>query len=175
MNILISCGTSTGNLTFTRSLLSMVNPGKQVLSNEDAVERFPRLENAVAPKADHSAQAERTPVRPISASLPVRPDRIVLGYLRGAESRTFDGSLFPAAVPCLARSLCQSRKNTDSIFAHHSPLARDSKGSCKGLQITHQACIEGSFAIAAMSAVRSDPTYSQQANIRSSGSFRKIE
>ncbi len=69
MNILISGGTSTGKTTFARSLLSMVDPGERLLTIEDAYELFPRQENAVALKADRSAQGERTPARLLEASL----------------------------------------------------------------------------------------------------------
>ena len=89
MNILISGGTSTGKTTFARSLLSMVDPGERILTIEDAYELFPRQENAVALKADRNAQGERTPARLLEASLRMRPDRIILGELRGEESRTF--------------------------------------------------------------------------------------
>ena len=89
MNILISGGTSTGKTTFARSLLSIVDPGERILTIEDAYELFPRQENAVALKADRCAQGERTPARLLEASLRMRPDRIILGELRGEESRTF--------------------------------------------------------------------------------------
>jgi type IV secretion system protein VirB11 len=89
MNILISGGTSTGKTTFARSLLSMVDLGERILTIEDAYELFPRQENAVALKADRSGQGERTPARLLEASLRMRPDRIILGELRGEESRTF--------------------------------------------------------------------------------------
>ena len=89
MNILISGGTSTGKTTFARSLLSMVDQGERILTIEDAYELFPRQENAVALKADRSSLGERTPARLLEASLRMRPDRIILGELRGEESRTF--------------------------------------------------------------------------------------
>ncbi len=89
MNILISGGTSTGKTTFARSLLSMVDSDERILTIEDAYELFPRQENAVALKADRGAQGERTPARLLEASLRMRPDRIILGELRGEESRTF--------------------------------------------------------------------------------------
>ena len=89
MNILISGGTSTGKTTFARSLLSMVDQGERILTIEDAYELFPRQENALALKADRSSQGERTPARLLEASLRMRPDRIILGELRGEESRTF--------------------------------------------------------------------------------------
>jgi type IV secretion system protein VirB11 len=89
MNILISGGTSTGKTTFARALLSMVDQRERILTIEDAYELFPRQENAVTFKADRSGQGERTPARLLEASLRMRPDRIILGELRGEESRTF--------------------------------------------------------------------------------------
>ncbi len=89
MNILISGGTSTGKTTFARSLLAMVDPDERILTIEDAYELFPQQENGVALKADRSTQGERTPARLLEASLRMRPDRIILGELRGEESRTF--------------------------------------------------------------------------------------
>jgi type IV secretion system protein VirB11 len=89
LNILISGGTSTGKTTFARTLLAMVDPTERILTIEDAFELFPTQENAVALKADRTAQGERTPARLLEASLRMRPDRIILGELRGEESRTF--------------------------------------------------------------------------------------
>jgi len=89
LNILISGGTSTGKTTFARWLLSMVEPQERILTIEDAYELFPGQENVVALKADRNSQGERTPARLLEASLRMRPDRIILGELRGEESRTF--------------------------------------------------------------------------------------
>lgn len=89
MNILISGGTSTGKTTFARSLLAMVDPNERILTIEDAYELFPKQDNTVSLKADRTAQGERTPARLLEASLRMRPDRIILGELRGEESRTF--------------------------------------------------------------------------------------
>jgi type IV secretion system protein VirB11 len=89
LNILISGGTSTGKTTFARWLLSMVDPQERILTIEDAYELFPGQENVVALKADRNSQGERTPARLLEASLRMRPDRIILGELRGEESRTF--------------------------------------------------------------------------------------
>ncbi|MEO8243555.1 MAG: ATPase, T2SS/T4P/T4SS family [bacterium] len=89
MNILISGGTSTGKTTFARSLLGMVDPAERIVTIEDAYELFPAQANVVALKADRNSQGERTPARLLEASLRMRPDRIILGELRGEESRTF--------------------------------------------------------------------------------------
>ena len=89
MNILISGGTSSGKTSFARFLLSLVDPDERILTIEDAYELFPGQANSVALKADRSSQGERTPARLLEACLRMRPDRIILGELRGEESRTF--------------------------------------------------------------------------------------
>ena len=89
MNILISGGTSTGKTSFARFLLSLVDADERILTIEDAYELFPGQANSVALKADRNSQGERTPARLLEASLRMRPDRIILGELRGEESRTF--------------------------------------------------------------------------------------
>lgn len=89
MNILISGGTSTGKTSFARFLLSLVDPQERIVTIEDAYELFPEQANCVALKADRNSQGERTPARLLEASLRMRPDRIILGELRGEESRTF--------------------------------------------------------------------------------------
>ena len=89
LNVLISGGTSTGKTTFARSLLAMVDSAERLVTIEDAYELFPNQANVVALKADRNSQGERTPARLLEASLRMRPDRIILGELRGEESRTF--------------------------------------------------------------------------------------
>ena len=89
MNILISGGTSTGKTSFARSLLAWSMRTSGILTIEDAYELFPGQANSVALKADRNSQGERTPARLLEASLRMRPDRIILGELRGEESRTF--------------------------------------------------------------------------------------
>lgn len=89
LNVLISGGTSTGKTTFARALLAMVDPAERILTIEDAFELFPTQANVVALKSDRTGQGERTPARLLEASLRMRPDRIILGELRGEESRTF--------------------------------------------------------------------------------------
>ncbi len=62
------------------------NPGERILTIEDAYELFSRQENAVALKAVRTGQVERRPTRLLEASLQMRPDRIILGELRGRKA-----------------------------------------------------------------------------------------
>lgn len=89
LNVLVSGGTSTGKTTFARGLLDLVPPAERIITIEDAFELFPTQPNCVMLLADRAEGSERTAARLLEASLRLRPDRIVLGELRGAEVATF--------------------------------------------------------------------------------------
>lgn len=89
--ILISGGTSTGKTTFLNALLREVPFGERVIVVEDTPEI--RLHHAnslglVAVKGD-LGEARIGSDDLLQAALRLRPDRIVLGELRGAEAVTF--------------------------------------------------------------------------------------
>jgi type IV secretion system protein VirB11 len=56
---------------------------------EDAFELFPAQPNRVMLLAERDEASARSAARLLEASLRLRPDRIVLGELRGAEVATF--------------------------------------------------------------------------------------
>ena len=89
LNIVVSGGTSTGKTTFARALLAMVDTDERIVTIEDAYELFPQQQNKVMLKADRVEQSERTASKLLEASLRMRPDRIILGELRGEECKTF--------------------------------------------------------------------------------------
>jgi len=89
--ILISGGTSTGKTTFLNAMLGEIPRDERVVMVEDTPElRFPG-ENAVGLVAvkGELGEAKVTPNELLQAALRLRPDRIVLGELRGAESVSF--------------------------------------------------------------------------------------
>jgi type IV secretion system protein VirB11 len=89
--ILISGGTSTGKTTFLNAMLSEIPRGERVVLVEDTPElKFPG-ENAVGLVAVKGAlgEAKVTADELLQAALRLRPDRIVLGELRGSESVSF--------------------------------------------------------------------------------------
>lgn len=89
--ILISGGTSTGKTTFLNAMLGEIPRGERVVLVEDTPElRFPG-ENAVGLVAvkGELGEAKVTPNELLQAALRLRPDRIVLGELRGGESVSF--------------------------------------------------------------------------------------
>jgi type IV secretion system protein VirB11 len=89
--ILISGGTSTGKTTVLNSLLGEIPADERVVLVEDTPElRLPGANGVglVAVKGE-LGEARITPDDLLQASLRLRPDRIVLGELRGAESVSF--------------------------------------------------------------------------------------
>ncbi|PZX12454.1 type IV secretion system protein VirB11 [Palleronia aestuarii] len=89
LNVMVSGGTSTGKTTFAGGLLELVDPSERIITIEDAYELFPPQENSVMLKADRAEGSEKSPARLLEAALRMRPDRIILGELRGGECKTF--------------------------------------------------------------------------------------
>ncbi len=89
--ILISGGTSTGKTTFLNAMLGEIPAGERVILVEDTPElRLPGANGVglVAVKGE-LGEAKVTANELLQAALRLRPDRIVLGELRGAESVSF--------------------------------------------------------------------------------------
>ena len=89
LNVLISGGTSTGKTTFARHLLTHVSEHERLITIEDAFELFPSHANTVCMKSDRLPGSEKSPAKLLESSLRMRPDRIILGELRGFEALTF--------------------------------------------------------------------------------------
>jgi len=90
-NIVISGGTSSGKTTLLNSLLAEIPPSERLITIEDAAELQPAHANRVQLIAARGGQGEAsvTPNDLLEAALRMRPDRILLGELRGAEAYTF--------------------------------------------------------------------------------------
>ena len=89
--ILISGGTSTGKTTFLNAMLGEIPRHERVVLVEDTPElKFPG-ENSVGLVAvkGELGEAKVTANELLQAALRLRPDRIVLGELRGSESVSF--------------------------------------------------------------------------------------
>lgn len=89
--ILISGGTSTGKTTFLNAMLGEIPKGERVVLVEDTPELRLPGENGVGLVAvkGEMGEAKVTSNELLQAALRLRPDRIVLGELRGAESVSF--------------------------------------------------------------------------------------
>ncbi len=91
LNILISGGTSSGKTTFLNALIREIPAEERLILIEDTPEIRLTHENVVGLIAARSALGEAavTANDLVSASLRMRPDRIILGELRGPEAFAF--------------------------------------------------------------------------------------
>lgn len=90
-NILVSGGTATGKTTFLNALLAEIDADERLILIEDTLELSVGQPNHVGLIAARSALGEAAVTTDdlVSASLRMRPDRIILGELRGAEAFAF--------------------------------------------------------------------------------------
>lgn len=91
LNILISGGTSSGKTTFLNALIREIPADERLILIEDTPEIRLKHDNAIGLIAARSAlgEAHVTANDLVSASLRMRPDRIILGELRGSEAFAF--------------------------------------------------------------------------------------
>ncbi|OZG32459.1 MULTISPECIES: P-type DNA transfer ATPase VirB11 [Rickettsieae] len=91
-NIIISGGTSTGKTTFTNAALAEIPSSERLITVEDAREviltSHPNKLHLLASKGGQG-RAKVTTQDLIEACLRLRPDRIIVGELRGAEAFSF--------------------------------------------------------------------------------------
>ncbi len=91
-NIIISGGTSTGKTTFTNAALSEIPSNERLITVEDAREillsNHPNKLHLLASKGGQG-RAKVTTQDLIEACLRLRPDRIIVGELRGNEAFSF--------------------------------------------------------------------------------------
>jgi type IV secretion system protein VirB11 len=90
-NIMISGGTSTGKTTFLNALMREIPESERLILIEDTPELTLRHANGIGLLAARSAlgEAHVTANDLVAASLRMRPDRIILGELRGEEAFAF--------------------------------------------------------------------------------------
>ncbi|MBV8093976.1 MAG: CpaF family protein [Acetobacteraceae bacterium] len=89
LNIVISGGTGSGKTTLMNALSRLIDPGERVVTVEDAAElqlqqpHVVRLETRPPSLEGHGEITQRDLVR---NALRMRPDRIIIGEVRGAEA-----------------------------------------------------------------------------------------
>ena len=89
-NILVSGGTGSGKTTLANVLSSFIPDGDRILILEDVAElhiRKPHVISAEAQLDTHKSQISFADL--LKAALRHRPDRIIVGEIRGAEARVF--------------------------------------------------------------------------------------
>ena len=89
LNVIVSGGTSTGKTELGRKLLEMVASEERIVTIEDSLELLPGQPNTVSLIAQRDEASPRSADKLLQAALRLRPDRIILGELRGAEAATF--------------------------------------------------------------------------------------
>lgn len=91
-NIIISGGTSTGKTTFLNAALKELPAGERIITVEDArevmIEHVPNRIHLMASRGGQG-KAKVTTQDLIEACLRLRPDRIIVGELRGAEAFSY--------------------------------------------------------------------------------------
>ncbi|MGI3171655.1 ATPase, T2SS/T4P/T4SS family [Pseudooceanicola sp. C21-150M6] len=88
LNMIVSGGTSTGKTVAARKILSYVPDEERIVTIEEAAELLPAQPNAVTLIANRDAEFQSADVL-LTATLRMRPDRIILGEVRGKEAMTF--------------------------------------------------------------------------------------
>jgi len=88
LNMIVSGGTSTGKTVAARKILSYVSDEERIVTIEEAAELLPTQPNAVTLIANRDAKLQTADVL-LTATLRMRPDRIILGEVRGKEAMTF--------------------------------------------------------------------------------------
>jgi pilus assembly protein CpaF len=88
-NVLISGGTGSGKTTTLNALTEFIGPRERIVTVEDAAElrlRHPHVVRLEARPASLEGRGEVTVRRLVRNALRMRPDRIVVGEVRGAEA-----------------------------------------------------------------------------------------
>lgn len=88
LNIVVSGGTDTGKSVALRKIISMIPHDERLITIEDAPELFPEQPNTVSLIADRNSQTRTTDLL-LETTLRMRPDRIIVGEVRGKEAMTF--------------------------------------------------------------------------------------
>jgi len=90
-NIIISGGTSTGKTTLLNAILKEIDTSERIVTIEDTPEVLPPHKNHLSLLASKGDQGQsRVTIQDLlEASLRFRPDRVLLGELRGKEAYSF--------------------------------------------------------------------------------------
>jgi type IV secretion system protein VirB11 len=88
LNMIVAGGTSTGKTIAARKILSYVAREERIITIEEAAELLPEQPNVVTLIVNRDAEAQWADAL-LTSTLRMRPDRIVLGEVRGREAMTF--------------------------------------------------------------------------------------
>ncbi len=89
LNVLVSGGTGSGKTTMLNALSEMIDPGERIVTIEDAAElqlQQPHVVRLETRPPNVEGQGEVSIRDLLKNSLRMRPDRIILGEVRGGEA-----------------------------------------------------------------------------------------
>ena len=144
-NIFISGGTSSGKSTFLNALSGYIPADERVITIEDSAElqirHIPNLVRLETRDKNSEGQGEINMTMLIKASLRMRPDRIIIGEVRGAEAFDMlsamntghDGSLSTGHANSTADML--TRLESMILMAAELPLSAIKNQIAAGLDI----------------------------------------
>src|SRR5262249_39850064 len=115
LNILISGGTGSGKTTLLNCLSAFIPPNERIVTIEDSAElqlQQPHIVRLETRPPNVEGRGEVTQRDLVRNSLRMRPDRIILGEVRGAE--------------CLDMLQAMNTGHDGSISTVHANSARDS-------------------------------------------------
>ena len=112
-NILIVGGTATGKTAFLSVLSNFIRLNERIISIEDTLElNFLNRENWVALEAIHSKDNEISMNYLLKNSLRMRPDRIIVGEVRGSEALTLFTAMNNGHSGCLGTIHANNARET---------------------------------------------------------------
>lgn len=88
LNVVVSGGTSSGKTSIARWLVGQVDSSERILTIEDVPDLMPRQPNKVMMVSNRN-DPFRSPDVLLQSSLRMRPDRIILSEVTGADAYTF--------------------------------------------------------------------------------------
>ncbi len=88
LNLIVAGGTSTGKTVLARKLISFAPAHERIITIEEAAELLPTQPNTVTLLSERENPLRSTDAL-LTSSLRMRPDRLIVGEVRGAEAMTF--------------------------------------------------------------------------------------
>ncbi len=88
LNVIVSGGTSTGKTVACRKIINYIDEAERLITIEEAAELVPTQPNTVTLISNRDVPFQMADVL-LTSTLRMRPDRIILGEVRGKEALTF--------------------------------------------------------------------------------------
>lgn len=143
-NILVSGGTGSGKTTLLGLLCSRIPKGQRIIVIEDACELTIEYEHVVrfeTRMANEQGQFEVTMRDLLKSSLRLRPDRIIVGEVRGAEGLELIQAMNTGHKGCLG-TIHANTANDALVRLESLAMGSDAKISEKALQYSVAAAID---------------------------------